>query len=125
VVAGEGRLSDEENRILPLESGVAHFAMLAKVPVVPTAIVGTRWVRFGGTVRFRIGRPLRPDVGSAGRGGAAAFTERLQEQLQGLLDGVQPAQPPGPFGRWLSELFNDRPWLLDGAVTAGSQKESS
>jgi 1-acyl-sn-glycerol-3-phosphate acyltransferase len=125
VVAGEGRLSDEENRILPLESGVAHFAMLAKVPVVPTAIVGTRWVRFGGTVRFRIGKPLRPGVGSAGRGGAAAFTERLQEQLQGLLEGVQPAPPPGPFGRWLSELFNDRPWLLDRAATAGNQKESS
>ena len=32
VVAGEGRLSDEENRILPLESGVAHFAMLAACP---------------------------------------------------------------------------------------------
>jgi 1-acyl-sn-glycerol-3-phosphate acyltransferase len=113
VVAGEGRLSDEENRILPLESGVAHFAMLARVPVVPTAIVGTRWVRFGGVVRFRIGAPIRPEVAGLGRGGAAAFTERLQHDLQALLEGVEPTPPPGPFGRWLSELFNDRPWLRD------------
>ncbi len=60
VVAGEGRLSDEENRILPLETGVAHFAMLAGVPVLPTAVIGTRWVAFGRTVRFRIGRAVFP-----------------------------------------------------------------
>lgn len=113
VVAGEGRLSDEENRILPLESGVAHFAMLAKVPVVPCAVIGTRWVRFGGTIRFRVGDPIRAaDVGG-GRGGAAAMTERIQVSLQALLEDVEPVEPPGPFGRWLSELFNDRPWLLE------------
>lgn len=115
VVAGEGRLSDEENRILPLETGVAHFAMLAHVPVVPCAVIGTRWVRFGGIVRFRIGEPIREaDIGT-GRGAAAALTERIQVSLQGLLSDVRPASPPGPFGRWLSELFNDRPWLLDQA----------
>lgn len=118
VVAGEGRLSDEENRILPLESGVAHFAMLARVPVVPTAILGTRWVRFGGTVRFRIGEPIRVDDAALGRTSAAALTERIQERLQGLLDGVQPSQPPGPVGRWLSELFNDRPWLVQDGERA-------
>ena len=112
VVAGEGRLSDEENRILPLERGVAHFAMLARVPVVPCAIVGTRWVHFGSTVTFRIGDPIRAaDVGG-GRNAAAALTERIGASLQGLLDDVQPTPLPGPFGRWLSELFNDRPWLI-------------
>jgi 1-acyl-sn-glycerol-3-phosphate acyltransferase len=113
VVAGEGRLSDLETEILPLETGVAHFAMLAGVPVVPAAVIGTRWVRFGGTVRFRIGDPIRPTEGASGRRGAAELTERLQTALAALLEGVEPAPPPGPFGRWLSELFNDRPWLTE------------
>ncbi len=46
-VAGEGRLSDREGEALPLEVGVGHFALLAGVPVVPVAISGTRWIRFG------------------------------------------------------------------------------
>ena len=116
VVAGEGRLSDEENHILPLETGVAHFAMLAKVPVVPCAVIGTRWVHFGSTIRFRIGDPIRVADVDAGRGGAVALTERIQASLEGLLQGVEPSPPPGPFGRWLSDLFNDRPWLLDAAA---------
>lgn len=118
VVAGEGRLSDEENRILPLETGVAHFAMLARVPVVPCAIVGTRWVRFGGTVRFRIGEPIRAPGRGGGRKAAAVLTRHIQAGLQALLDGVQPSSPPGPFGRWLSERFNDRPWLAEGKSPA-------
>ena len=115
VVAGEGRLSDEENRILPLETGVAHFAILAGVPVLPTAVIGTRWVAFGRTVRFRVGDPIRPQGSGGGRKAAAALTERLQTALQALLADVQPAPVPGPFGRWLSELFNDRPWLTEAA----------
>jgi 1-acyl-sn-glycerol-3-phosphate acyltransferase len=118
VVAGEGRLSDEENRILPLETGVAHFAMLAGVPVLPTAIIGTRWVAFGRTVRFRIGRAVYPPPsggmrGRASRAAAVTLTEQLQSELERLLEDVQPSQPPGPVGRLVSEAFNDRPWLTD------------
>ena len=77
VVAGEGRLSDEENRILPLETGVAHFAIQAGVPVLPTAVIGTRWVAFGRTVRFpdRHGR-LSAGFGTArGRASRAAAAD--------------------------------------------------
>jgi 1-acyl-sn-glycerol-3-phosphate acyltransferase len=118
VVAGEGRLSDEENRILPLETGVAHFAIQAGVPILPAAVIGTRWVALGRTVRFRIGTPIYPPTAEARRGRssravAAELTEQIQSDLQGLLDGVEPSQPPGRVGRIVSEAFNDRPWLTD------------
>src|ERR687895_255184 len=46
-VAGEGRLSDGEGEALPLQEGVAYFAIHAGAPIVPAGIVGTRWVHFG------------------------------------------------------------------------------
>lgn len=110
-IAGEGRLSDRESQALPLETGVAHFAMLAHAAILPVAVIGTRWVRFGGTVRFRIGRPVSADEMGGGRGGARDVTQRVQAQLAELLTGVTESDPPGPLGRWLSEAFNDRPWL--------------
>jgi 1-acyl-sn-glycerol-3-phosphate acyltransferase len=118
VVAGEGRLSDEENRILPLETGVAHFAIQAGVPVLPTAVIGTRWVAFGRTVRFRVGHavyaPARGATrGRASRALAASLTEQIQAELERLLSDVEPSQPPGRVGRLISDAFNDRPWLTD------------
>jgi len=44
VVAGEGRLSDEEGAIVPLEEGPAYLALRAQVPIVPLAVIGT-WAR--------------------------------------------------------------------------------
>ena len=70
-VAGEGRLSDHEGRILPLETGLAHFAMLAGAPIVPTAIVGTRWVHLGCRVSIRIGEPVHPADVRAGQAGGS------------------------------------------------------
>ena len=112
-VAGEGRLSDRESEARPIETGVAHFAMLSGATILPTAIIGTRWVHFGGTIRLRIGTPIRMSGISSGRTGARAVTEQIQAQLAELLAGVKDSDPPGPFGRWLSEAFNDRPWLTE------------
>lgn len=114
-VAGEGRLSDREGEALPLEVGVGHFALLAGVPVVPVAISGTRWIRWGKTIRISIGEPVRPDGLARGRAGARQLTDRVQVSLDALLVGRHDTRRPGPLGRWLSELFNERPWLKDGA----------
>ena len=54
-LAGEGRLSDREGAIVPLEDGAAFFALRAGVPIVPMAIIGARWLRFGKTVTMRVG----------------------------------------------------------------------
>lgn len=110
-IAGEGRLSDREGAIVPLQDGAAFLALRAGVPVVPLAIIGTRWLHFGKQVSLRVGDPialhgLRPD-----RAGVAALTARLQMAMEELLAGVEEDPPPGPFGRWITDLFNERPWL--------------
>jgi 1-acyl-sn-glycerol-3-phosphate acyltransferase len=110
-VAGEGRLSDHENMPLPLEPGVGHFAMLARVPIVPVAIIGTRWVHLGKRIALRVGEVVEPSSFGGGRSGAVRIGEAIHAELVRLLEGVVDSDPPGRFGAWLSELYNDRPWL--------------
>ncbi len=110
-IAGEGRLSDHEGEILPLETGLAHFARLARVPILPVAIVGTRWISFGSQVTLRVGEPVHPDAYGGGKAGARAMTDEVETRLQALLVGVEDRDPPGWLGRTISEAFNDRPWL--------------
>src|SRR4051812_20814989 len=45
-IAGEGRLSDREGAIVPLEDGPAFLALRANAPIVPMAVIGARWLRF-------------------------------------------------------------------------------
>ena len=115
-VAGEGRLSDREGEALPLQEGVAYFAIRAGVPIVPAGIVGTRWVHFGKRLTLRIGHPV-PTAGLRGRDAASRVTAVVQASLAELLGGPRDERVPGPFGRWVSDLFNERPWL-DEAETA-------
>ena len=112
-IAGEGRLSDHEGDPLPFEPGVGHFAQLAKVPVVPLSVDGTRWVSFRSRVRLVIGDPLDPADFRGGRAAAAALSGAVRERVAAGLGGVTDRPRPGPFGAWISELFNDRPWLDD------------
>ena len=113
-IAGEGRLSDREGAIVPLKEGAAFFALRARVPVVPVAIIGTRWLHFGKRITMTCGQPitvegLRPD-----RGGLTEMTARITVAMDELLAGDHDDTPPGPFGRWLTDAFNDRPWLNQG-----------
>ncbi len=119
-IAGEGRLSDDEGAIVPLQDGAAFFALRARVPILPVAIIGTRWLRFGKTVRLRAGKPLEVDGLRANREGVVELTNRLQAAYVDLLADVVPERPPGPFGRWLTDVFNERPWLTDPNWTPAS-----
>jgi 1-acyl-sn-glycerol-3-phosphate acyltransferase len=110
-IAGEGRLSDHEGQILPLETGLAHFARMAHAPIVPAAIVGSRWVHFGSRVSIRVGDAVHPDDFGRGKAGSRAMTDEVERRLQALLEGVGDREPPGRVGRTISEAFNDRPWL--------------
>lgn len=110
-VAGEGRLSDEEGAIVPLQDGPAFLALRRGAPLVPTAIIGTRWLHFGKRVTLRFGPPVETIGRRADRPTVAAVTAELQAALEALLVGVRPSPPPGPFGRWLTDVFNERPWL--------------
>ena len=107
-IAGEGRIGPIETGLEPLNEGPAYFALRSHVPLVPIAINGTSWVRFGGRVRVRVGEPIigtgRPD-----RAAVAAMTETLRASMLGLLADAPPITPPGPVGRRFTELFNEWP----------------
>ena len=110
-IAGEGRLSDHEGKILPLETGLAHFAKLAWAPILPVGVVGTRWISFGSRVTLRVGEAVHPGDFGGGKAGAREMTDVVEARLEALLEGVEDRDPPGWFGRTISEAFNDRPWL--------------
>jgi len=115
-IAGEGRLSDREGEIVPLETGPAFLALRAQAPIVPMAVIGTRWLRFGKTITMRVGAPVNVAGRRADKKGVLSMTAELQSAMERLLVGVSEEAPPGPFGRWLTDVFNERPWLLEQAV---------
>lgn len=112
-IAGEGRLSDREGELLPLETGLAHFAQMGRAAMVPTAVIGTRWVHFGKRIRIVIGEPVAHDAYARGHDGARAMTAEVEGRLRALIAGASDGPRPGRFGAWLSDAFNDRPWLDD------------
>lgn len=108
-IAPEGRIHAGERVLLPFEEGAAFFAVRAGVPVVPVAIHGMGWLRFGGTVRVRIGEPLPVVHGRATRDAVAAMTAAAHQALVDLVVDGRDREPPGPFGRWITEVFQDWP----------------
>lgn len=124
-IAGEGRLSDREGAIVPLQDGAAFFALRANVPVVPMAIIGTRWLRFGKRITMRVGHPVELRGRRADREGVISVTEELQAAMERLLVGVRDEPPPGPLGRWLTDLFNERPWLLEQSAEGPTESDGA
>ena len=118
-LAGEGRLSDSDAELVPVQEGAAFFALRGGAPIVPMAIIGAHWLRFGKTVTMRVGpvielRGRRPD-----REGVASLTVEVQSALERLLEGVVDEPPPGPFGRWMTDALAERPWLSEQTADAG------
>ena len=110
-IAPEGTVGVTEGTVLPLNEGAAYFAVRAGVPIVPVGISGTRWLRFRKRIRVRVGEPIGTRGLRAEAPTVRALTERLREQLEALVDGYTDDRVPGRFGRWLTEAFNERPWL--------------
>ncbi len=126
-IAGEGRIHAREGELMPLSEGPAYFALRSKVPLVPLAINGTSWLRFGRTVRIRVGRPILPE-GRPTREAVEAMTARLQADLHALVQGYPDPRPPGGLGQWLTERFNEWPGgrrpdgPTPGAIGAGEAR---
>lgn len=119
-IAGEGRIHVRESELLPLSEGAAYFAMRSGVPLVPVAIHGTSWLRFGGLVRIRVGEPIELD-GRPTREAIAEATARLWTALHDLVADAPDVPEPGRLGRWLSEQFNDWPEGSREAARAASE----
>jgi 1-acyl-sn-glycerol-3-phosphate acyltransferase len=119
-IFGEGRIHAREGELLPLSEGAAYFALRSKVPIVPVGLVGTSWIGVGRTVRLRVGEPIVPE-GRPSREAVEAMTARLWCAIFELTRDAPQRPPPGRFGRWLTEVFNDwpegdRPERTPGAV---------
>lgn len=112
-IAGEGRLSEEEGRVLPLNEGPAYFALRSHVPLVPVGVVGTRWLRFGKLVEARVGTPIETTGLPPDRETVNALTARLQGELAALVRDHPTEAAPGRFGRWMTDLFSERPWRVE------------
>ncbi|MCU0477699.1 MAG: 1-acyl-sn-glycerol-3-phosphate acyltransferase [Chloroflexi bacterium] len=107
-IAPEGRIHAGERVVLPLDEGVAFFALRAGVPIVPIGITGVGWLRFGGTVRVRVGQPI-PASGRPTKENVTAMTTATRRALLDLVRDGRDREPPGRFGRWLTEVFQDWP----------------
>ena len=120
-IAGEGRLSEEETVVLPLNEGPAFFALRNQVPLVPVAINGTRWLRIGKRIRVRVVEPIETAGRRASREEVEALTARAHQSLSSMVADYRDEEPPGRFGRWLTDVFNERPWRARRAATAGAE----
>jgi 1-acyl-sn-glycerol-3-phosphate acyltransferase len=107
-IAGEGRIGAIEDRLLPLNDGPAYFALRSKVPLVPIAINGTSWLRFGAHVRVQVGEPIAA-TGRPDRATVDAMTAMLGQRLAALLAGAPTPDREGRLAQWVTERFNEWP----------------
>ena len=107
-IAPEGRIHAGERVVLPLDEGVAFFALRCGVPIVPIGITGMSWLRFGGTVRVRVGDSI-PAGGRPTKENVTTMTAATRRALLDLVADGRDREPPGPVGRWLTEVFQDWP----------------
>jgi 1-acyl-sn-glycerol-3-phosphate acyltransferase len=106
-IAGEGAIHIHEGDLLPLQEGAAYLAMRAGVPIVPVALTGTSWLGFRRLVRVRVGRPIPTAGVHPTHAAIREYTWRTWHALRAMVADDRDLPVPGPFGRWLSDLFND------------------
>ena len=121
-IAGEGRIHASESELWSINDGTVYFALRNAIPIVPLAIHGTSWLRFGGRVTVQVGEPL-PVAGRPTREAVAALTGRTWEALHAMVRDAPDVAVPGRFGRWLTERFNEWPEGSRAATLAAGARQ--
>ena len=117
-IAGEGRIHVHEGDLMPLSEGTGYLAMRARVPIVPLALTGTSWVGFRRTVIVRVGEPIQTGPRPTHEA-VEHFTALTWHALRAMVANDRNPSVPGPFGRWLSDRFND--WGPGGRAAASAE----
>ena len=94
----EGNYGPAEGELMPFKKGFAHFAIKAKVPVVPVALSGTKDLWLGKRIRVVIGEPLKTPGQDPDSLTAAAF-----ERVKALM----PAYRDQPGRKWLRKKLTN------------------
>ncbi|HEY2599623.1 MAG TPA: 1-acyl-sn-glycerol-3-phosphate acyltransferase [Candidatus Dormibacteraeota bacterium] len=96
----EGNYGPTEGELMPFKKGFAHFAIKAKVPVVPAALSGTKDLWFRKRIRVVIGKPIQTDGYDADTLTAVAY-----EKVKALMPAYR--EEPGRkwFRKQLTNLF--------------------
>jgi 1-acyl-sn-glycerol-3-phosphate acyltransferase len=114
-IAPEGAIHVHEGELLPFEEGAAYLALRAGVPIVPVAITGTSWAHFRGRVLLRVGEPIQTGERPT-REVVARYTALAWHALRAMVADDRDVSPPGPIGRWFTDMFND--WGEGGRAAA-------
>jgi 1-acyl-sn-glycerol-3-phosphate acyltransferase len=96
----EGNYGPKEGELMPFKKGFAHFAIKARVPVVPVALSGTQDLWFRKRIRVVIGKPLSPDGHDP-----ASLTGTAFEAIQELMPPYSEPTGRKPLRRRLTHLF--------------------
>jgi 1-acyl-sn-glycerol-3-phosphate acyltransferase len=94
----EANYGPTEGELLPFKKGFAHFAIKAKVPVVPVALSGTKDLWFRKRIKVVIGEPIQPAGHDADSLTVAAF-QRIKE--------LMPAYRDQPGRKWLRKQLTN------------------
>ncbi|HXC78041.1 MAG TPA: 1-acyl-sn-glycerol-3-phosphate acyltransferase [Candidatus Acidoferrum sp.] len=94
----EGNYGPAEGELMPFKKGFAHFAIKAKVPVLPVALSGTKDLWFGKRIKVVVGEPLPTADHDPDSLTAAAF-----EKVKALM----PAYRDQPGRKWLRKKLTN------------------
>ncbi len=96
----EGDFGPGEGRLLPFKKGFAHFAIDARVPVVPVGMAGMKDLWLGKRLRVAIGEP----ISTTGHTVDEVVTLG-QDAVAALLPPYVDSGGRQPLRRWLTGLF--------------------